>query len=63
MTDHIKLRTKKLTLLLIALTAFVNLYGQNRMFSSQNNPKNAIPTVVTNNVALSQIVYSQSSVY
>jgi hypothetical protein len=54
---------KKLALLIIALLVFGNSRGQSRMFSSQNNPKNAIPTVVSNNVALSQIVYSQSSVY
>lgn len=54
---------KKLVLIVILIIAFVNSRGQSRMFSSQNNPKNAIPTVVSNNVALSQIVYSQSSVY
>lgn len=56
---------KKITLLSIALLAFVNLYGQRRMFSSQNSPQNTIPStpINTSSIVLSQIVYSQSSVY
>lgn len=54
---------RKIILLAILSLSFASLYGQNRMFSSQNSQKNALPVSISNNVALSNIVYSQSSVY
>ncbi len=41
----------------------LNSYGQGRMFPAQNNPLNAIPPAASSNIVLSQIVYTQSSIY
>jgi hypothetical protein len=54
---------KKITLLIIAVLAFINLYGQRRMFSSQNGSKITTTSIIGSAIALNQIVYSQSSVY
>lgn len=40
-----------------------NLYGQGKMFPSQNRPVIVNQPAVSNSIVLSQIVYTQSSVY
>lgn len=54
---------KKITLFILFLTVIFNLYGQGKMFPAQNNPLNAIPPPASTNIVLSQIVYTQSSIY
>jgi hypothetical protein len=54
---------KKIILVAILGLSFGSLHAQNRMFSSQNNQKNANSTIVSNNIVLNQIVYSQSSIF
>ncbi len=54
---------KKITLIIIVFSFMLNSYGQGRMFPAQNNPLNAIPPAASSNIVLSQIVYTQSSIY
>lgn len=54
---------KKIFLFVILQTLIFNLFGQGKMFPAQNNPRNAIPPPASTNINLSQIVYTQSSIY
>jgi hypothetical protein len=54
---------KKITLIIMLFSFMLNSYGQGRMFPAQNNPLNAIPPPASTNIVLSQIVYTQSSIY
>ena len=54
---------KKVSLFILFLSAIFNLYGQGKMFPAQNRPVIVNQPAVSNNIVLSQIVYTQSSVY
>lgn len=54
---------KKVTLFILFLSTIFNLYGQGKMFPSQNRPVIVNQPAVSNSIVLSQIVYTQSSVY
>ena len=54
---------RKITLFILFLSAIFNLYGQGKMFPAQNRPVIVNQPAVSNNIVLSQIVYTQSSVY
>lgn len=54
---------KRTILLIISVLAFINLYGQGGIFSSQNGLITTTTSSIGSSIVLNQIAYTQSSVY